>query len=52
MVKLEVNIGGIQKTGFMYEIYQIKDQDLILGLLWLKDTKAQIKPEGPSLFFP
>jgi hypothetical protein len=30
----------------------MKDQDLILGLPWLKDTGAQIKPEGPSLFFP
>ena len=25
VVKLEVNIGRIQKTGFMYEIYQMKD---------------------------
>jgi hypothetical protein len=25
---------------------------LILGLPWLKDTRAQIEPEGPSLFFP
>jgi hypothetical protein len=52
VVKLEINIGGIQRTGFVYEVHQMKDQDLILGLPWLKDTGAWIKPEGLSLFFP
>jgi hypothetical protein len=52
VVKLEINIGGIQRTGFVYEVHWIKDQDLILGLLWLKDTGAWIEPEGLSLFFP
>ena len=52
VVKLEINIGGIQRCGFIYEVHQMKDQDLILGLPWLKDTRARIEPEGPSLFFP
>ena len=52
VVKLEVDVGGIQRTGFVYEIHRMKDQDLILGLPWLKDTRARIEPEGPSLFFP
>ena len=52
VVKLEINIGGVQRCSFIYEVHWIKDQDLILGLLWLKDTGARIKPEGPSLFFP
>jgi hypothetical protein len=30
----------------------MKDQDLILGLLWLKDAGVRIEPEGLSLFFP
>jgi hypothetical protein len=52
VVKLEINIGGVQRCGFVYEVYWIKDQNLILGLPWLKDTGASIEPEGPSLFFP
>jgi hypothetical protein len=52
IVKLEINIRGVWKCGFIYEVYQIKDQDLILGLPWLKDTGVRIKLEGLSLFFP
>jgi hypothetical protein len=52
VVKLEINIGGVQRCGFVYEVHQIKDQDLILGLLWLKDAGARIELEGLSLFFP
>jgi hypothetical protein len=52
VVKLEIDIGGIQRTGFVYEVHRMKDQDLILGLPWLKDTGARIEPEGLSLFFP
>jgi hypothetical protein len=25
VVKLEINIGGIQRTGFIYEVHQMKD---------------------------
>jgi hypothetical protein len=52
VVKLEINIGGVWRCGFIYEVHQIKDQDLILGLPWLKDAGARIEPEGLSLFFP
>jgi hypothetical protein len=52
VVKLEINIGGVWRYGFVYEVHQMKDQDLILGLPWLKDAGAKIEPEGLSLFFP
>jgi hypothetical protein len=52
VVKLEINIGGVWRCGFIYKVYQIKDQDLILGLPWLKDAGVRIEPEGLSLFFP
>ena len=33
IIKLIINVGGIVRDGFMYEISRMKDQDLILGML-------------------
>ena len=52
VVKLTINIGGIVRDGFMYEMSRMKDQDLIFKTSWLRDVGTWIKLKGPTLIFP
>jgi hypothetical protein len=52
VVKMHIDIGGVCRVGWAYEVKRMKDQDLILGLPWLRDVSAIIEPDGPSLAFP
>ena len=52
IIKLTIDIEEIVWDRFVYEISWMKDQDFILGTLWLRDVDVWIKPKSPILIFP
>lgn len=51
MVKVTVDIGGVSMPSFLYEVRRMEDQDIILGLPWMRKNKVVIDAAEKTLFF-
>lgn len=51
IAKFELDVGGHKSVVYAYEVSEMRDQNIILGLPWLKKHKVVIEPEGPALLF-
>lgn len=51
VVKLDVDIGGARSIAWAYEVRQMKDQDVILGLPWMSNNDAIVDARESKLIF-